>query len=609
MHITSFRSLHRRIAGLLTVALAILGLTVAGSTAAQASTASQFSAPLTPGYGADPSMAYYNGNYYLLYNQGVGNQVIMRKAGSLAGLKSAANIPVYTADANTGCCDVGFGGFLFHYSGRWYIYGAGDDGNVNNSQQFVLQSSGDDPLGPYSFAGTFAGPGPYASGYAINPFIANGQLYATSTSSGRGTYHNSIYIAKMSSPTTLSSSWSLIAAPASSGWECAAGRCIDEGSSIIIRNGVIYDLFSAGGYESPDYCVGMLTASATAVLTSASSWTKSSGCVVSRNDSAGAYGPGSMTWFTSPDSLETWVIYHVKTTSVNSDGSDRVLEAAKVTWGTGPILPQPYAVGSFQSLPSGDPGVAIYEAEAGAVTDAQIRSSTTASGGQYVGGIDNPDSSVSFPVTAPAAGVYTFRVYYSNAYTTAATQALTVNGTPSGSVTLPVTSQGWGTFRNGNMVTIAVNLASGSNTIKLAHSTGYAELDRLELATDDGYEAENALIVDAQVRSSTSASGSQYVGRIDNPDSAVTFDRVTVANAGNYTIRVYFSNQSGSAATQSLSVNGGAPTTLSYPNVGTWGSFDPLRYVSTSVSLNAGTNTVKLSKGTLYTEVDRIVVL
>lgn len=333
-----------------------------GALPANADTATTFSGPLQPGYSADPDIVYYGGYYYELFNRGVGNVITIRKAPSLGLLSNAWNTTVYTADINTGCCDIGFGGFLFHYSNHWYIYDNGDDGNINNSVQFVLQSSGDDPMGPYSYAGSFAGAGPHSSSYALSPFVANGQLYAFSTSNGEGTANNSIYIATMSSPTALSSSWTLISQPASSGWECANSRCIDEGGSVNIHNGTIYALFSAGGFESPDYCVGMLTASATANLTSASSWTKSSGCVFSRSDTTGVWGPGSMTWFKSPDGTEDWVAYHGKTkNAVDSSGTDRQITAERVTWdGSGqPVFGSPAGFSASVTLPSGDPGHTI----------------------------------------------------------------------------------------------------------------------------------------------------------------------------------------------------------------------------------------------------------
>ncbi|MCU1491314.1 MAG: hydrolase, partial [Acidimicrobiaceae bacterium] len=399
-----------------------------GNASPASATGTTFTAPLIPGSSADPSVAYYNGYYYMLYNQGISSRVTMRAATSLAGLGSAPNITVYTADSSTPCCDIGFGGFLYHASGHWYIYDNGDNGDVNNSLQFVLESSGDDPLGPYHFKASFTNaPGPNDSGYALNPFSVGGQLYATSTSIGGGS-NNSIYIATMSNPWTLSSSWTLIAAPASSGWECAGGSCIDEGGSAVVHGGRIFLLFSAGSFASPDYCVGMLNASTTADLTQAGSWTKSPACVFSRNDAAGAYGPGSMTWFTSPDGTQDWVAYHLKTSSsFDTSGTDRRITAEQVTWDSSgsPVFGSPVALGTSITLPSGDAGPSLngtYEAENGVVTDAHIWDTASASNGAYVGGIDYSDSSVAFnQVDVPTSGTYAVKVFFDNGWSATAT--------------------------------------------------------------------------------------------------------------------------------------------------------------------------------------------
>jgi GH43 family beta-xylosidase len=441
-----------------------------------------FSGPLVSGYSADPDVVYYNGYYYMLYNQGIDSAVTIRKATSLGLLASSPNITVYTADSQTQGL-IGYGGFFFHYNSHWYIYD--NEFSVSPNRAFVLESSGDDPTGPYSFAGDLAGPGPGNNSYVNDAVNVGGQLYSIQTAdspSGHG-----LYIAKMSNPTTVSSSFTLISDPTNA-WECGGGTCIDEGGSIVVRNGTVFDIFSAGVYLSADYCVGLLTASASADLTQASAWTKSSGCVFSRNNATGEYGPGSMTWFTSPDGSQNWVAYHVKTTT-GATGSDRQITAKQVTWdGSGnPVFGSPIALGTAITLPSGDPGsgASTYQAENGTVTDAQIRSSSSASGGEYVGGIDNSDSSVAFTVNAATSGTYAINVFYANGWSSAGTHNLSVNGGSPIVVNYPVTGQ-WGSFSSSQYVTVTVNLNAGSNTLTFSHATNYAELDAITVNTGSG---------------------------------------------------------------------------------------------------------------------------
>ncbi|MFJ7214999.1 carbohydrate-binding protein [Amycolatopsis sp. NPDC098790] len=112
------------------------------------------------------------------------------------------------------------------------------------------------------------------------------------------------------------------------------------------------------------------------------------------------------------------------------------------------------------------------------------------------------------------------------------------------------------------------------------------------------FEAENASVFRAQRLSSGSASNGGYVGRIDNSgdprsDSYVDFV-VNVPSARAYTMTIGYANGTGATSTQGLAYNGGAWSTVSYPPTAGWGRFGT---VSTTVSLHAGYNTIRLAKG------------
>ncbi|WP_329476013.1 hypothetical protein OG555_30580 [Kribbella sp. NBC_01484] len=68
--------------------------------------------------------------------------------------------------------------------------------------------------------------------------------------------------------------------------------------------------------------------------------------------------------------------------------------------------------------------------------------------------------------------------------------------------------------------------------------------------------------------------------------------------AGGYTLHVGYANGSGATASHGLVVNGNSQGVLSYPVTG-WDNWQPV-----SVTLNAGWNTIRLTKGDLHTEVD-----
>ncbi|MFK9090118.1 family 43 glycosylhydrolase [Bacillus salipaludis] len=121
------------------------------------------------------------------------------------------------------------------------------------------------------------------------------------------------------------------------------------------------------------------------------------------------------------------------------------------------------------------------------------------------------------------------------------------------------------------------------------------------------YEAESAKLGgNAFIRNSANASGGKVVGRIDNENSDyVQFD-VEVKDPGLYTLIVMAANgtSAGAKAEHTVSVNGGPNQAIEYKNYG-WENYNPS---SMDVNLNAGKNTIKLSKKSNFAEVDRIVL-
>jgi hypothetical protein len=123
----------------------------------------------------------------------------------------------------------------------------------------------------------------------------------------------------------------------------------------------------------------------------------------------------------------------------------------------------------------------VYEAEEGTVTDADIRQSSSASSGYYVGGINNSDSSVTFlDVYAPGDGNYNLSIYYANGMSDTSTHNLSINGGSSISVSYAPTGS-WGQFSSSNVVTLSVPLQTGTNNLTFSKGTNYAELDYIRI--------------------------------------------------------------------------------------------------------------------------------
>ncbi|GAA3246676.1 CBM35 domain-containing protein [Dactylosporangium siamense] len=252
-----------------------------------------------------------------------------------------------------------------------------------------------------------------------------------------------------------------------------------------------------------------------------------------------------------------------------------------------------------------------YEAEQAQRVNAAARSgSAVASGNGWVGGIDFADSAVTFTVTAAAAGIHTMTVRYANGTTAAnATHTVRVNGQPQGSVTYPAVTSGWANSEL-RTTTKRVALRAGTNTITLGKGTGYAELDFIDVRPDTHrYEAELATVTNARIGGFRWNEFPDKVGGIDFPDSAVEF-AVEAPMTGTYRLEVGYANGTTATSTHLVSVNGGAAGTVSYPGTGAW--FDgPTqdragRVAAVTVALTAGTNRIRLRKGTGYAELDYV---
>ncbi|GAB2848231.1 hypothetical protein GCM10027074_13720 [Streptomyces deserti] len=124
------------------------------------------------------------------------------------------------------------------------------------------------------------------------------------------------------------------------------------------------------------------------------------------------------------------------------------------------------------------------------------------------------------------------------------------------------------------------------------------------------YEAEDAAITDGKVytqgtvanANGYAASGTKDVGSLNQPTSKVAFT-VTVPKTGTYDLAILYGNQSGGPATQKLTVDGGAPVTVTYPSTENW-TYRAKKDVT--VRLTAGTHVLTLAKGDAEVTLDRV---
>jgi GH43 family beta-xylosidase len=363
--------------------LALSLLVVAPPGPAQAVGETSFTNPLLPN-GADPWLEYWNGNYYLATTTW-NSQLVMRKAPTLAGLGSAAPVYVWSETAADRCCN--FWAPEFHRvdgpgGTRWYLmYTAGQNGTLDFQRLRVLESAGDDPLGPYRFAGT-----PMPSTWNIDgTYLSHGgQLYLL-YSQWVGP-DQSILIAQMSNPWTVTGPHVVIARP-TFGWETEGGRTT-EAPEVLQRDGQTHVIYSASSCNTPNYKLGRLTLTGGNPM-SAASWTKHPTPVFQAAN--GVFGPGHNGFFTSPDGSQEWLVYHGNASTSQGCGNTRSTRAQPLTWnadGT-PNFGSPVSTNTSLAVPSGEHGPVTAQVEGAAYQVANrnsglclgVVSNSTADGG------------------------------------------------------------------------------------------------------------------------------------------------------------------------------------------------------------------------------------
>ena len=119
------------------------------------------------------------------------------------------------------------------------------------------------------------------------------------------------------------------------------------------------------------------------------------------------------------------------------------------------------------------------------------------------------------------------------------------------------------------------------------------------------YEAENATLSNVEVISCEDAIGKKEVGYINYSDSSICFDRIIVPKKGTYTVYVRYNNGSGATSNHSVTVNGVAYGSVSYPVTPDWHQY---YWTSFTCSLNKGQNSIELGFNTGYAEVDCIAL-
>lgn len=329
------------------------------STSTSKSTGPTFTNPLNNS-GPDPWMTYYDGNYYLATTTGGGSFDIgltMRKAPTIAQLKTAQPVQVWRNEERMDCCN--YWAPEFHLldgpnGKRWYgIFTGGTPSCCNNQHLMVIESAGTDPMGPYTFKANLNDNFDhwFIDGSYLKLQNKLYMVYSAFTDGKEGQGSQNLYIMEMSNPWTLTGERHPLA-QATFSWETQTGR-VNEGPVALYHDGKTFIVYSGNGCWGPNYLLGMLTYQGGDPLQQAS-WKKSDQPVFKGTDKV--FAPGHNTFFTSPDGKEEWIVYHANDTAQGVCDNNRSPRIQKFSWnadGT-PNFGTPVPPGVAIPVPSGE---------------------------------------------------------------------------------------------------------------------------------------------------------------------------------------------------------------------------------------------------------------
>jgi GH43 family beta-xylosidase len=259
---------------------------------------------------ADPHIVKHtDGYYYFTATAPEYDRIVMRRSTTLQGLASASETVIWRRHTSGEMGAHIWAPEIHYINSRWYIYfAAGRTDDVWAIRPYVLENASANPLtGTWTERGRIALP---LNTFSLDAttFVHNGTRYLSWAQNdpavGSGT---NLYLAPLSNPWTISGTPARISVPTNS-WE-TIGHRVNEGPAVIQRNGRVFMAFSASATDA-NYCIGLLTASATSNLMNPSSWTKSAQPVFVSNANTSQYGPGHNSFTVSEDGQSDIIVYH-----------------------------------------------------------------------------------------------------------------------------------------------------------------------------------------------------------------------------------------------------------------------------------------------------------
>ncbi|QEO15499.1 family 43 glycosylhydrolase [Agromyces intestinalis] len=343
------RGLWRTIVATLAAAAVMLSGLVVASPAAAASTS--FTNPFIQ-QRADPHIfKHTDGYYYMTATVPAYDRIVLRRATTLNGLRTAPETTIWTKHSSGEMGAHIWAPEIHFIDGKWYVYfAAGATNDIWAIRMYVLEGTGSNALtANWTEKGRIVTP--WASfSLDATTFAHNGNRYLVWAQSESGIDSNSnLYIARMTNPWTITGTPVRIAQPTYD-WE-KRGHKVVEGAAVLVRNNRVFISYSASATDK-NYAMGLLTASTSSNLLSASSWSKRSTPVFQSNASTGQWGPGHNS-FTVDETGADVLVYHARNYENISgeplNNPDRHTRLQRLYWNSDgtPLFGVPVPDGSF----------------------------------------------------------------------------------------------------------------------------------------------------------------------------------------------------------------------------------------------------------------------
>jgi len=307
--------------------------------------------------GADPWVVLDDGWYY--YTDTRVNRIELRRSRSLSGLREATPTVVWRAPENGPNSRSIWAPEFHRIKDRWFLYYTAtsrDDADANR-RIFVLESRTSDLLGEWTDRGKLVVPAS-EDAYAIDGTVyqaADEHLYFLWSGREESAHGpQCLYIAEMENAWTLKSPRVRISVPEHE-WE-RQGWPANEGPQMLDHDGRLFLVYSASGYSTLHYSLGLLEHRGGDLL-NPQNWVKHPKPVFSSLHSGEppVIAPGHCSFIKSPDGKEDWIVYHARD-AADIRKSMRNVRAQPFSWaadGT-PEFGEPVRPGVRIPAPSGE---------------------------------------------------------------------------------------------------------------------------------------------------------------------------------------------------------------------------------------------------------------